>query len=68
MRFLEECTLAYWGADNNDYTLDAADRMRCVLHLVAKEIETMAPSKTVAKICHLQCMEIADRIRRLSNE
>ncbi len=68
MRFLEKCTSAYWGADNNDYTIDAADRMRSVLSLVAQEIEAMAPSKTVAKICHLQCMEIADHIRKLRDE
>ena len=68
MRFIDKCTSAYWGADNNDYTIDAADRMRGVLALVAQEIEAMAPSKTVAKICHLQCMEIADKIRRLRDE
>lgn len=68
MRFIDKCTSAYWGADNDDYIIDAADRMRSVLALVAQEVEAMAPSKTVAKICHLQCMEIADRIRRLSDE
>jgi hypothetical protein len=68
MRFIERCTQAYWGTDNNDYTIDAADRMRCVLSLVAQEIEAMAPSKTIAKICNLQCMEIADKIRRLRDE
>lgn len=68
MRFLDKCINAYWATENNDYTIDAADRMRGVLALVAQEIETMAPSKTVAKICHLQCMEIADRIRKLRDE
>lgn len=68
MRFIEKCTRAYWGTEFNDHTLDAADRMRRVLALVAEEVEAMAPSKTVAKICHLQCMEIADRLRRISDE
>lgn len=68
MRFLDKCMSAYWSADNDDHTIDAADRMRGVLALVAQEVEAMAPSKTVAKICHLQCMEIADRIRKLRDE
>ena len=68
MRFIDKCSEAYWGAEFNDNTIACPDRMRRVLALVAQEIETMAPSKTVAKICHLQCMEIADRMRGLSDE
>lgn len=68
MRFLSKCNKAYWGKEHNEHTLDDPDRMRSVMLLVAQEVEAMAPSKTVAKICHLQCMEIADRIRRLCDE
>lgn len=68
MRLLQKCINAYWGEQHSDDHLDSADRMRSVLAVVAEEVESMAPSKTVAKICHLQCMEIAERIRRLCND
>ncbi len=68
MRFLQRCIHAYWGNEHNENTIDAAARMRSVIGVVADEIEAMAPSKTIAKICHLQCMEIAGRLRRISDE
>jgi hypothetical protein len=68
MRFLKRCIHAYWGDEHCEDTIDAAARMRSVIGVVADEIESMAPSRTVAKICHLQCMEIAERLRGISNE
>jgi hypothetical protein len=68
MMFIQKCVKAYWGDQHSEDTLDATNRMRSVIAVVAEEIESMAPSPTVAKICHLQCMEIADRLRRICNE
>lgn len=68
MRFIDKCIETYWGPEFNEHTLGSVDRMRSVLSLVAEEVEALAPEKSVAKICHLQCMEIAQHIRELSNE
>lgn len=68
MKLIQQCIEAYWGEQHSDEPLDSDNRMRSVLAVVAQEIESMAPSKTVAKICHLQCLEIADRLRRICND
>ena len=54
---------AFWCLTNNSMTITSPDRMREVLRLVASEVETWAPSKSEAKICHLAVVEIAQRLR-----
>ena len=54
---------AFWCLTNNSMAITSADRMREVLRLLAREVETWAPPYTEQKICHLAVTEIAQRLR-----
>jgi len=60
----ERATNAYWFPDSRFSIADHV-RMAAVFDVIADEIETWAPSKAEAKICHLQIMEVAARLREL---
>jgi len=61
---IDRCSSAYWFPDSR-YSIADHVRMAAVLSVIADEIETWAPAKEQAKICHLQVMEIAARLREL---
>ena len=54
---------AFWCLTNNSLNITSPDRMREVLRLLAREVETWAPSYTAAKVCHLAVTEVAQRLR-----
>jgi hypothetical protein len=61
---IERCSSAYWFPDSR-YSIADHVRMAAVLSVIADEIEAWAPAKEQARICHLQVMEIAARLREL---
>jgi hypothetical protein len=54
---------AFWCLANNSMTITSPDRMREVLRLLAKEVETWAPPYSEHKICHLAVTEVAQRLK-----
>jgi len=58
---------AFWCLTNNSMTITSPDRMREVLRLLAREVETWAPPYSEQKICHLAVTEIAQRLRAEAN-
>lgn len=60
----ERCINAYWFPDSR-YSIADHQRVAAVFEVIADEIETWAPPKTEAKICHLQIMEVAARLREM---
>lgn len=62
----ERCINAYWYPDSR-YGLADRFRMASVFEVIAAEIESWAPPKSQAKICHLQIMEVAQRLRELGH-
>ena len=63
---IDRCSDAYWFPDSR-FSISHRCRMAAVFGVIATEIESWAPSKADAKICHLQIMEIAARLRELAN-
>jgi hypothetical protein len=61
---IDRCSDAYWFPDSRFSIADHV-RMSAVFHVLADEIETWAPDKATARICHLQIMEVAARLREL---
>jgi hypothetical protein len=54
---------AFWSLANNSMTITSPDRMREVLRLLAKEVETWAPPYSEHKMCHLAVIEVAQRLK-----
>lgn len=59
---IQRCSDAYWTVAS-DKTMQDYDRMEAVLKLVADEIESWSPDKTIAPIPFLQIREIALKLR-----
>lgn len=59
---IQRCSDAYW-TDASDKTMQDYARMEAVLKLIADEVESWAPDKTLAPICFLQLKETAARLR-----
>lgn len=54
---------AFWCLTNNSMTITSPDRMREVLRLLAREVETWAPPYAETPVCHLAVTEVAQRLR-----
>ena len=54
---------AFWCLTNNSMTITSPDRMREVLRLLAREVETWAPPYAKTPVCHLAVTEVAQRLR-----
>ena len=54
---------AFWSFANSSMPIGSPDRMREVLRLLAKEVETWAPPYSEHKICHLAVTGVAQRLR-----
>jgi hypothetical protein len=54
---------AFWSFANSSMPIGSSDRMRKVLRLLAKEVETWAPPYSEHKICHLAVTGVAQRLK-----
>ena len=54
---------AFWCLTNNSMTITSPERMREVLRLLAREVETWAPPYAETPVCHLAVTEVAQRLR-----